>query len=36
MRVMIVADADGCADVRIAPHAMVTLIVADYLGWITK
>ncbi|KAL8360548.1 hypothetical protein RB601_007182 [Gaeumannomyces tritici] len=22
--------------VRIAPHAMVTLIVADYLGWITK
>ncbi|PWI76336.1 nitrilase [Purpureocillium lilacinum] len=22
--------------VRIAPHAMVTLIVADYLGWLTK
>ncbi|KAA6413257.1 MAG: mitochondrial 2-oxoglutarate malate carrier [Lasallia pustulata] len=22
--------------VRIAPHAMVTLIVADYLGWITR
>ncbi|KAI9682376.1 MAG: putative mitochondrial 2-oxoglutarate/malate carrier protein [Caeruleum heppii] len=22
--------------VRIAPHAMITLIVADYLGWITK
>lgn len=22
--------------VRIAPHAMVTLLVADYLGWLTK
>lgn len=32
----IVTDADCRADVRIAPHAMVTLIVADYLGWITK
>ena len=26
----------GTYYVRIAPHAMVTLIVADYLGWITK
>jgi len=24
------------ADIRIAPHAMVTLIVADWLGVITK
>lgn len=30
------ADIACCADVRIAPHAMVTLIVADYLGWVTK
>ncbi|KAL5604367.1 hypothetical protein BROUX41_002339 [Berkeleyomyces rouxiae] len=26
----------GTYYVRIAPHAMVTLIVADYLGWLTK
>ncbi|EFZ02718.2 mitochondrial carrier protein [Metarhizium robertsii] len=26
----------GTYYVRIAPHAMVTLIVADYLGWVTK
>ncbi|CAH0014815.1 hypothetical protein V2G26_008824 [Clonostachys chloroleuca] len=26
----------GTYYIRIAPHAMVTLIVADYLGWITK
>jgi len=26
----------GTYYVRIAPHAMVTLIVADYLGFITK
>lgn len=26
----------GTYYVRIAPHAMVTLLVADYLGWITK
>ncbi|KAK1832498.1 putative 2-oxoglutarate/malate translocator [Podospora conica] len=26
----------GTYYVRIAPHAMVTLVVADYLGWITK
>lgn len=26
----------GTYYIRIAPHAMVTLIVADYLGWLTK
>ncbi|KAK4219806.1 putative mitochondrial 2-oxoglutarate malate carrier protein [Rhypophila sp. PSN 637] len=26
----------GTYYVRIAPHAMVTLLVADYLGWLTK
>jgi len=26
----------GTYYIRIAPHAMVTLIVADYLGWVTK
>jgi len=26
----------GTYYVRIAPHAMVTLIVADYLGWVTR
>ncbi|RYP08783.1 hypothetical protein DL764_001694 [Monosporascus ibericus] len=26
----------GTYYVRIAPHAMITLIVADYLGWLTK
>lgn len=36
MNVLISSYRFGTYYIRIAPHAMVTLIVADWLGFITK